>query len=229
MDDEPPPASLLLHVLELGAGMAGLAGMALSIQNPRHTRVVLTDGHPDAVRNNRVNILLTQALYPSCVHLDITAQRLLWTTTTQQQHDDDDDNDSTIPNNTELFDLVLASDCTHFQEFHASLALTTAHQLRIGGVAIFLAPPRGDSLERFVALCQSLNGLFDVHWLKDGDDDYSETLSKLHHHHYHQNQKNGKPPYYNANIHCPHLLILRKRRCVEESYRHYALLLLHNT
>jgi hypothetical protein len=42
------------RILELGVGMAGLAGMALAKIVP--TSVLLTDGHPDAILNNKVNI-----------------------------------------------------------------------------------------------------------------------------------------------------------------------------
>jgi 2-polyprenyl-6-methoxyphenol hydroxylase-like FAD-dependent oxidoreductase len=209
-------ATPVLRVLELGAGMAGLAGMALAVQNPEHTRVVLTDGHPDAVLNNRVNIQLTQALmHPTMVaHLNITAQRLVWTTMTTVT------TTTTKKEETLLFDLVLACDCTHFVECHAPLALTTADQLRIGGVALFLAPPRGDTLKRFVTLVQSLNGLFQVHYYDDDSvKDYSPTVSQCHDH-YQQQQQDDDDETYHANIHCPHLLILRKQRPVHDSDRH---------
>ena len=197
-----------LRILELGAGMAGLAGMALAVQNPKNTHVVLTDGHPDAVLNNRINIHLTRALYYPEILLDITSKRLIWTTTTT--------NDDVTNSNTDLFDLILASDCTHFQEFHACLALTTAYRLRVGGVALFCQPPRGDSLQKFVNLCNnSFHGLWELHWLKEVD--FSEKLSRLHCRY--QQQQQQFPAYYDPNIHCPHFLLLRKQRSVEEADR----------
>ena len=56
-------------------------------------------------------------------------------------------------------DLILASDCTHFQEFHACLACTIADNLRIGGVALLLQPPRGHSLTNFVTCLESSQDL----------------------------------------------------------------------
>jgi len=188
-DNEP------LQVLELGAGMAGLAGLFLATINPTKTRVVLTDGHPDAVQNNRVNIMLN-CVMNSGFQCDVTAERLVWTT---------DD----IPQNTQKLDLVLASDCTHFQEFHACLALTITNQLRVGGAALLLQPPRGSSLEKFVECVNSCGDLVETYWLEKN---YSETLTKLH-------QQYSEDDSYDPNIHYPHLLILRKLRPVTDSDR----------
>ena len=188
-----------LRVLELGAGMAGLAGLFLAIENPESTQVMLSDGHPDAVQNNKVNIALNRPLHPG-LH-NITAERLVWTA------------DNTAKNNDQQFDLILASDCTHFQEFHACLALTVANKLRVGGVAIMLQPPRGQSLENFVNCVHSCGELFEIHWKKDA---YSKSLSNLH-------RIYSEDPLYDPNIHFPQLLILQKCRLVTDSDRQAAL------
>ena len=195
MDETTP-----LQVLELGCGMAGLAGLFLATMYPNRTRVVLTDGHPDAVQNNLINIQLNRAMnHLNDMHKDnITVQRLVWST----------DNNASVEQDSH-FDLILASDCTHFEEFHASLALTIADNLRVGGVAVLLQPPRGKSLEKFVKCVESCNDLIDIHW---SEKDYSDTLTRLYQHY-------KEDPSFDSNIHYPHLLILRKLRNVVEEDR----------
>lgn len=184
-----------LHVLELGCGMAGLASLFVAIQNPNRTRVVLTDGHPEAVQNNRIHIHLNPVLQGA-----VTAKRLLWST-----------NDTSCKSPC---DLIVASDCTHVQEFHASLAWTIANQLRIGGVAILLQPPRGTSLANFVACLMLMNDKHNdwmqVDWIKSH---YSETLTRLH------EQEQQSNAMYDPDIHYPQVLILRKLRNVTEEDR----------
>jgi len=62
----------ILRVIELGSGMAGLGGLALAAldhwgpareDGGTKVQVLLTDGHIEAVQNNAVNCLLTDALH----------------------------------------------------------------------------------------------------------------------------------------------------------------------
>ena len=181
-----------LRVLELGCGMAGLVCLFLATLKPELTTVTLTDGHPQAVHNNLVNI----ALNPHLKDCDISAKRLVWSI---------DDKNTISPTN----DLILVADCTHFQEFHACLACTIADNLRIGGVAILLQPPRGNSLANFVTCLEKSNDLMQVKLLESN---YSKTLSRLH------DQHCGTPAF-DSDIHYPQLLILQKLREVTHEDR----------
>jgi len=61
------------------------------------------------------------------------------------------------------FDLCLASDCTHFVQFHASLLATIGRLLKVGGYCIMCQPRRGDTLDGFIRLVNAVN--------KCGEDD----------------------------------------------------------
>lgn len=194
---KPPqkqPAAAPLSVVELGCGMAGLAGLALAKLRP-NTRVLLTDGHPEAIRNNQIHVHLNEFADQSTV----SCQQLLWTTTT----DSNDDNDH---NQQQQHDMALVSDCTHFQEHHAGLAWTLAQLLRVDGVAVLCQPPRGNSLKRFLELCRSMmNGSSDHHlWSIETAD----NIPMLDRHH----QASLQNPHYNPDRHQPKVVFLFKLR-----------------
>lgn len=184
-----------LHVLELGAGMAGMAGLALakstrSARQPR-MQLTITDGHPDCVVHNEVHVRLNT--FPEGVSIEV--EKLIWTTTSQESNH---------------VDLLLCSDCTHFQEHHASLALTISGLLRIGGVAILCQPPRGTSLSNFLSCVMSMGGLLDIQQLTD---DYNDQLTT---HHLKELKCN---PCYDPNIHYPLMVVLTKMRAVTDEDR----------
>jgi len=67
------------NILELGAGQAGLAGLAVasasnSLNNMKSLQLVLTDGHPKCVENNR----FCSTLVPKREDISIDSQLLLW-------------------------------------------------------------------------------------------------------------------------------------------------------
>ena len=113
-----------LSILELGCGMAGLAGLSilqsLVDQQLQHTvienakiRLWMTDGHPQAVQNNQVHAYLWKQLHGSSPDLGdpILCRVLPWSIEPptfslpkQQQME-------TIP----PCNVALVSDCTHFQ------------------------------------------------------------------------------------------------------------------
>ena len=164
-------------VVELGVGMAGIAGLALA--KAFTTSVLLTDGHPDAVDNNKVNVQMNSLLgYVQC-------ERLLWSVDVQIHHEE--------------ADLVLCSDCTHFQEHHAALMITLANLLKIDSTAVLCQPPRAKSLGRFLNLCDSMAGLWDITRVPE------PALERLH-------QTSLLNPSYDPNLHFPCLVVLRKLR-----------------
>eukprot|EP00978_Attheya_sp_CCMP212_P017920 scaffold48361_cov49-Attheya_sp.AAC.3 len=245
---------LPLRVVELGAGMAGLAGLSLAAANQqsslvptttihkRGVEVLLTDGHPDCVENNRISSLLTMSLHNTCtnhyhdsvVTFDDTttttmtilkSMRLLWKDNAQGAEECTD-----ICAGTSGFHLCLASDCVHFQEFHAALAATIGRLLCVGGICILCQPPRGNSLQRFMALVHSMGSsskeekdqeteaatiptpLFTMHeW-----DRYDVEITRQHDESLASSNSNDNG--YDPNIHYPHMLLLRKEREYDERF-----------
>ena len=181
------------HVMELGAGMAGMAGLALAMTSTTPLHVTITDGHADCVIHNQVHVWLNT--FPS--YTTIHVKQLVWTTTMPESG---------------TMDLVLCSDGTHFQEHHAALAITIACVLRIEGVAILCQPPRGTSLSNFLTVLKAMEGLWTIQVLEN----YNQTLTQFHHHELTTN------PLYNPNIHYPHIVRLCKRRMVTDEDRQQA-------
>ncbi len=67
---------------------------------------------------------------------------------------------------TQLFDVVIASDCLFFKDFHADLLHTLQQLLVPGGVGLFLQPARDNTLHKFVALCAE-SGAFTTEIIED--------------------------------------------------------------
>mmetsp|Transcript_12690 Transcript_12690/g.18661 ORF Transcript_12690/g.18661 Transcript_12690/m.18661 type:complete len:392 (-) Transcript_12690:192-1367(-) len=175
------------RVLEIGSGMAGLAAMALAKIYP--VGAIISDGHPSSVLNNKVNIQMNR--FEGVVH----CKRLLWSTDIQEH--------------VEEFDLVLCSDCTHFQEHHADLSVTLGSVLKIGGRAILCQPPRTNSLSRFLQLCDALEGVWN--WEEVIDED----LNKKH-------MESSADPHYSPNLHRAKLILLTKLRSLTPHDRRLA-------
>jgi hypothetical protein len=214
-------------ILELGTGMAGLAAISLGLrivqleedindddeQHPRSEypiQVTLTDGHAEGVKNNLVNQYLTRVFANTATSdddderhpykkLDVSAKVLLWTT----------DLSPATTTKKEVSDVVLVSDCTHFQNFHAALAITTLRSLRVGGTAIFCQPQRGDSLENFCTLLKvptTIVGLLaSLEW---------KTHPLLEEQHLRALKE--KSDVYDPNLHQPKLLLVTKLRELTE-------------
>lgn len=186
-------------ILELGTGMAGLAAYALGLRliprerPPSRITLTLTDGHPSCVQNNRINHFLTAlALGTSSPYqrLRISAQTLLWT-----------NEDTCVLSGTQ--DIVLVSDCTHFQTFHSALAITTLRCLKVGGSAVFCQPNRSDSLDNFVNMVTEsrVDGLVSIQW-------WSHSIVES----AHSKAKEEYPALYDDNLHHPRILIVTKLR-----------------
>lgn len=65
-----------------------------------------------------------------------------------------------------LFDVIIASDCLFFKDFHADLLQTLDQLLVPGGVGIFLQPSRDRTLQKFADLCTG-TGAFQVEMIED--------------------------------------------------------------
>eukprot|EP00571_Detonula_confervacea_P007456 CAMPEP_0172314910 /NCGR_PEP_ID=MMETSP1058-20130122/23496_1 /TAXON_ID=83371 /ORGANISM="Detonula confervacea, Strain CCMP 353" /LENGTH=458 /DNA_ID=CAMNT_0013028863 /DNA_START=78 /DNA_END=1451 /DNA_ORIENTATION=+ len=166
------------NLLELGAGQAGLAGLAMASASNNHNcshdterttqmkplHVVLTDGHPKCVENNETCAkMIPKSEVVSRVRIE--AHLLLWDSSSKGadaccQITKVAANPQQVNNGATdkgLYQLCLASDCVHFQEFHDGLLTTIARTLAVGGIALLCQPKRGTSLLNFMTLIDAVN------------------------------------------------------------------------
>ena len=210
-----------MRILELGTGMAGLSALALGMRlalirqevckdtTEKSIHITLTDGNPSGVKNNVVNQHLTKlnsqrmweetGKYSHYLDLDVKCEELLWTT---------DEKDNAMAKQ----DILLVSDCVHFQNFHAALATTTLRCLKVGASAIFCQPTRGPSLDNFYNLLQTAisndncdepiaASLLSCSWISHPviDEKHNQAVSQFH-------------DVYDANLHHPKILVVTKLR-----------------
>ncbi|KAG5185434.1 hypothetical protein JKP88DRAFT_207881 [Tribonema minus] len=181
-----PSESLLLHhlvstpgaipagarVLEIGGGMTALAGLGVAAAAGCRVRcVVVTDGHPDAVRGQRVCARLNRHAFGAT---RVAARRLVTTA---------DNADSTAASaacscgcGSGPFDVVIGSDCLFFEDFHADLIEILRRLIAPCGRAVLLQPSRGGSMERFAARARDH---FDVYMEARYDDSIWERHQQL--------------------------------------------------
>ncbi|XP_008241832.1 PREDICTED: calmodulin-lysine N-methyltransferase isoform X1 [Prunus mume] len=122
------------RVIELGSGY-GLAGLVIAAVTEA-SEVVISDGNPQVVDYIQHNIDANSKAFGGT---RVKSMMLHW-------------NQNEISNISSTFDLIVASDCTFFKEFHNGLAQIV--KFLLGKVqpseAIFLSPKRGDSLDKFL-------------------------------------------------------------------------------
>ncbi|KAL5557549.1 hypothetical protein UlMin_039785 [Ulmus minor] len=122
------------RVIELGSGY-GLAGLVIAAATEA-TEVIISDGNPQVVDYIERNIQANSQAFGGTRVKSLT---LHW-------------NQDEISNISYAFDLIVASDCTFFKEFHKGLAQVVKLLLKkVGSTeAIFFSPKRGDSLDKFL-------------------------------------------------------------------------------
>ncbi|KAL3627030.1 hypothetical protein CASFOL_028393 [Castilleja foliolosa] len=122
------------RVIELGSGY-GLAGFVIAMVSEA-SEVVISDGNPQVVDYIQRNIDANIASFGGTT---LKSMILHW----------DQFEFSDIFG---TFDVIVASDCTFFKEFHKGLAQTIRCLLNENGPseAILFSPKRGDSLEKFL-------------------------------------------------------------------------------
>ncbi|CEG50309.1 Uncharacterized conserved protein [Plasmopara halstedii] len=175
---------------ELGSGMAGLASLGLLACAPvDFERVVITDGNLLCVNNLQLCVAENQRqnTFPARVNnTKITAELLRW------------DRNATLRKDLQQqFDLVFASDCLFFEEFHEDLAHTIKNLLRRGsGRCLLLQPSRSGSLDRFCVIAKQYG--FTTTQSKDFDPTIVEK---------HQEYQQTRPDYV-PDVHFPVLLTL---------------------
>ncbi|CAE6156691.1 unnamed protein product [Arabidopsis arenosa] len=122
------------RVIELGSGY-GLAGLAIAAATEA-SQVVISDGNPQVVNYIKRNIESNSMAFGGT---SVKAMELHW-----NQHE--------LSELTNTFDIIVASDCTFFKEFHKHLARTIKMLLKVKepSEALFFSPKRGDSLDKFL-------------------------------------------------------------------------------
>ena len=213
------------YALELGAGQAGLAGLAIasatnSFDNMKSLQLVLTDGHPKCVENNRVCSSTLLLKREDAVSID--SRLLLWDSSANGAEECQNIVKQCRKSSWEersdegLFHLCLASDCVHFQEFHDGLFVTIARMLTVGGIALLCQPRRGSSLSNFMALVDTVNAantssdvvpLFHMVLMED----FHPKVSKMH-----RSIAETSITSYDPNWHRPLLLVMTKLRSFDE-------------
>ncbi|VEU42809.1 unnamed protein product [Pseudo-nitzschia multistriata] len=235
-----------VRVLELGTGMAGLSAVSLGLRlamrqrkngdetnesndnddesegkNKKDIHITLTDGNSNGVKNNAINQYLTElnsrtmlkerGIHSNYLDLSVNCATLLWTT------------DISGEKNTKKEysyldqDVILVSDCVHFQNFHAALAITTLRCLRVGGSAIFCQPRRGPSLNNFFNLLSTATS-------ETGFTRSTSLLSISRFSHPIIDQKHDESlvqhsDIYDENLHRPEILAITKLREITENDR----------
>ncbi|CAK9157002.1 unnamed protein product [Ilex paraguariensis] len=121
-------------VIELGSGY-GLAGLVMAVVTEA-LEVVISDGNPQVVDYIQCNIKANSTTFGGT---RVKSMMLHW-------------NQEEISDISNTFDVIVASDCTFFKEFHKGLVQTVNFLLKNEGPseAIFFSPKRGDSLDEFL-------------------------------------------------------------------------------
>ena len=171
----------IVRCCELGAGMAGLAGLGLALHHQQAAAepsisMLITDGNPLSVRNVALSLQENVAqgvLRPhassssSSSSLHIQVELLRWDRAYKPPAD-----------RAQQFDLLFASDCLFFEAFHVDLAHTIQCLLRPAtGKCLLLQPQRGGSLDRFCAVASAPPFGLTVERI----DDFDPAITRLHH------------------------------------------------
>ncbi|XP_028775252.1 calmodulin-lysine N-methyltransferase [Neltuma alba] len=141
-------ADLFRHkkVIELGSGY-GLAGFVIAAVTEA-SEVVISDGNPQVVNYIQRNIEVNSGTFG-----DTTVKPMMLHWNQEETFDI-----------ASTFDIIVASDCTFFKDFHRDLARTVKLLLSKTGSseAIFISPKRGDSLYMFLEIVKEYGLQFTV-------------------------------------------------------------------
>ena len=155
-------------VCELGAGMAGLAGVFLACSH-RPRQVLLTDGNTKSVDNLKRIVTENLSNFNTTA---VSAEILLWDPQTL----------ATLPSSITIgsYDHILCADCLFFKDLHVSLAQIIKKLLRPDGTCHIFAPRRGGTLELF---CSRAEEWFSIELVEKYSEcvwyKHEECLSKL--------------------------------------------------
>ena len=128
-------------VIELGAGMTGLAGLIVA-QVCGSQNVTLTDGNESSVRN------LDAIIKENDLFTNVNAQVLKW---------DDIDKHSNMQHH---FDIAICADCLFFDTERPHLIKCLSKILKPNGIGVIVAPRRSGTVEHFVDLMNNEKSKF---------------------------------------------------------------------
>ena len=187
------------RVLELGAGMTGLAGLvvaAYAAHKGMDLDVVLTDGNATSVELLEASISDNSRSHTppegDGVTVRVSRALLQW----------DPDVEPVADTLGGPFDLVMAADCLFFESAHPGLIHVLSTSLSVGGHAICIQPPRGGSAQRFVDALDG-SGLEVVERVDDAS--YLDRVAEL-------DAQFAEDELYDRDIHLPTLLVLKRQR-----------------
>jgi len=172
-------------VLEIGGGMTCLAGLAVALCCDAKS-VIVTDGNEKSVANLKSIIEKEDHNFGQT---RVTCDIMRW------------DNKDHITKLNGPFDKIVCADCLFFDDHRQDLVTAVFDLLKDDGEALIFAPTRGDTFDSFQACATAL---FDVERFANYDD-------KIWNHHM-ENIKLGND-MYDANIHYPEMLLLKKKTC----------------
>ena len=119
------------NVLELGAGMTGLAGLIVS-QTCSPKNVLITDGNENSVEN--LTIVVNENKRLGLIEEDkVSSELVKWANGAKD-----------LKMN---FDVIICADCLFFDEGRPQLLECLKKALRSGGTAIIVAPSRSGTFE----------------------------------------------------------------------------------
>eukprot|EP00041_Stephanoeca_diplocostata_P015956 m.309864 g.309864 ORF g.309864 m.309864 type:complete len:318 (+) comp20204_c0_seq7:61-1014(+) len=126
-------------VCELGAGMAGLAGIAVA-KSSKAKDVLLTDGNTVSVQNLHACVKANSASFKTTL---VDSQVLVWNRADK------------LEERANRFDVVIAADCLFFTDYHIDLLHVLVTLLKPRGHAIIIGPHRAGSLRSFMRLAEN--------------------------------------------------------------------------
>ena len=127
------------NVLELGAGMTGLAGLIVAQTcSPKH--VLITDGNENSIEN--LDIVVNENKRLELIEQDIASCKLVKWANGSEDLDMD-------------YDVIICADCLFFDEGRPQLLECLKKKLKAGGTAIIVAPSRSGTFEVFFVALKS--------------------------------------------------------------------------
>lgn len=142
------------RVLELGGGMSCLAGVLVA-KYANAKSVTLTDGNATSVDNVRRIVdrndmtALVRCAVVRWAYADDAIPKIDDAVQSHVRGSAEDRSNTTLRNNGESYDVIICADCLFFDEARLDLVETIYRWLADDGVALIMAPRRGETFRKF--------------------------------------------------------------------------------